>query len=217
MVPNWYNRIMFVITVFGDSITFGKGDTLEQGWCGRLKKYFENKGGNHRLYNLGVNGDTSSDVLERFDIEAKARVKYIHEGDRHIIVFSVGINDSCIFTEGNIFKMDINVFRNNIQTLIDKSRSYTKEVVFIGIIPVDESIRLNRKGKSLTNKRIGEFNNAIKEICQNNDLLFLDLFQEFSKFNYKELLDDGLHPNTQGYEKMYELIKNFLIQEKKID
>ena len=72
---NWYNKNMaYTLTVFGDSITFGKGDTLEQGWCGRLKKYFENKGGNHRLYNLGISGETTKDVLERFDVEAKARV-----------------------------------------------------------------------------------------------------------------------------------------------
>ena len=81
---------MYVLTVFGDSITFGKGDSLEGGWCGRLKKYFENMGGNHRLYNLGISGNTTEDLLERFDIEAKARIKFKREGDRHIIIFSIG-------------------------------------------------------------------------------------------------------------------------------
>lgn len=207
----------YTLTVFGDSITFGKGDTLEQGWCGRLKKYFENKGVNYRLYNLGISGDTTEDILERFDVEAKARVKFKHEGDRHIIIFSIGINDAVLLTEENVPKIEINVFKNNIQTLIDKSKSYTKEVAFIGLTPVDENLRINRKGESLINKRIEEFNNMIKEICQENGLPFLDIFQELSKLDYKKLLSDGLHPNPEGHQKMYELIQDFLIINKVID
>ena len=215
---NWYNKNMaYTLTVFGDSITFGKGDTLEQGWCGRLKKYFENKGGNHRLYNLGISGETTKDVLERFDVEAKARVKFKHEEDRHIIIFSIGINDSGLLTEKRIPRMEIDVFKNNIQTLIDKSKLYTKEVLFIGLTPVDEGLRVNRKGESLTNKRIEEFNSVIKELCLKNNLPFLDMFQELSKLDYIKLLDDGLHPNPEGHQKMYELIKDFFIRNKIID
>ena len=207
-----YNNFMYVITVFGDSITFGKGDKPNQGWCGRLKEYFESKGGNHRIYNLSISGDTTGDVLERFDVEAKARIKFIHDIDRHIILFSIGINDTNLLTEEKIPKVDINVFRNNIQVLIDKSKSYTNEIVFVGLTPVDESLRINRKGESLSNKRIEEFNNVIKKLCQKNSLPFLDMFQELSKLDYKKLLDDGLHPNPEGYQKMYELIKDFLIK-----
>ena len=203
---------MYVLTVFGDSITFGKGDSLEGGWCGRLKKYFENMGGNHRLYNLGISGNTTEDLLERFDIEAKARIKFKREGDRHIIIFSIGINDSMLFTENETPRIEMDIFKNNIQTLIDKSKSYTKEVIFIGLTPVDESLRINRKGESLINERIEEFNNLIKEICQKNSVPFLDMFQELLKVDYKKLLSDGLHPNHEGHQKMYELIKIFLIQ-----
>ena len=207
----------YTLTVFGDSITFGKGDTIEGGWCGRLKKYFENKGVNHRLYNLGISGDTTEDILERFDVETRARVRYKHEGDRHIIIFSIGINDAVLLAEKNVPKIEINIFKNNIQTLIDKSKSYTREVVFIGLTPVDESLRVDRKGESLINKRVEEFNNAIKEICQENNIPFLDIFQELSKLDYKKLLDDGLHPNPEGHLKMYELIKDFFIGNKIID
>ena len=31
------------------------------------------------------------------------------------------------------------------------------------------------------------------------------MFQEFSRLDYKKLLDDGLHPNSEGYQKMYEI------------
>jgi lysophospholipase L1-like esterase len=38
-----------------------------------------------------------------------------------------------------------------------------------------------------------------------------------SKENYLSLLDDGLHPNSKGYDFMYENIKQFLIENKLIE
>ena len=205
------------ITIFGDSITFGACDSENGGWCGRLKRYFEVKGDNYRLYNLGISGNTSFDILERFDIEAKARIKFKRELDRHMVMFAVGLNDSYIDLEDNTPSVDLDIFKNNIKALIEKAKSYTKEIVCIGIIPVDDELSLNWEGVNFTNERIQKYNNAINEICSMNGILFFDIYQDFSKLNCKELLYDGLHPNTLGYEKMYELIKDFLILNKIID
>ncbi len=43
------------------------------------------------IYNVGVSGDTSELVLERFENEIKARLS--DEGE-DIIIISIGINDS---------------------------------------------------------------------------------------------------------------------------
>jgi lysophospholipase L1-like esterase len=202
---------MQAITVSGDSITFGAGDSLDRGWCGRLKKYFESKGGHHYLYNLGICGNTTEDILERFDVEAKARVTFKREQDENVILFSVGINDSKILIEEKTNRMKIDAFSKNIKTLIDKAKSYTPKIAFIGLTPVEED------KTARTNERVKEFNDSIKEICQQNDVLFFDMFEEFSKLDYKKLLSDGLHPSPEGYQKMYELIKDFLIQNKMLD
>jgi len=60
---------MFSIAVFGDSITFGIGDTEnKRGWVGRLREYFEPKAKYNALYNLGIPGNkTSNDILSRID------------------------------------------------------------------------------------------------------------------------------------------------------
>lgn len=202
---------MQAITVFGDSITFGAGDSLDRGWCGRLKKYFESKGGHHYLYNLGICGNTTEDILKRFDVEAKARVTFKRELDENIILFSAGINDSKILVKENTYRMEIDTFSKNIKTLIDKAKAYTPKIAFIGLTPVDE------EKTSRTNERVKKFNDSIKEICQENNIPFFDMFEEFSKLDYKKLLSDGLHPNPEGYQKMYELIKNFLIQKNLIN
>ncbi len=208
---------MFGISVFGDSITFGRGNNLNRGWCGRLRKYFESKDYYNCLYNLGLCGDTTNNLLERFDAEAKARVKFIRDQDRQVIIFSIGINDSRLLGKDKIPEIEIDKFEQNIQILIDKAKNYTKEILLIGLTPVDESITLDYEDTIFTNERVKQFNDKVKELCQKNNLSFFDMFQEFSKLNYQKLLDDGLHPNSEGYEEMYNLIKNFLIQKQIID
>ena len=75
---------MQTICVFGDSIAWGASDSEKGGWVERLKIYMgEHRSGN--VYNLGVSGDTTNDLLERFEQEAKAR-----ESD--VIIFAVGTN-----------------------------------------------------------------------------------------------------------------------------
>ena len=208
---------MFGISVFGDSITFGRGNNLNRGWCGRLRKYFESKDYFNCLYNLGICGDTTNNLLERFDAEAKARVKFVRNQDRQVIIFSIGINDSRLLGKDKIPEIEIDKFEQNIQILIDKAKNYTKEILLIGLTPVDESITLNYENTIFTNERVKQFNDKVKELCQKNNLPFFDIFQKFSKLNYQKLLDDGLHPNSEGYEEIFNLIKNFLIQKQIID
>ncbi|MFT4312663.1 MAG: SGNH/GDSL hydrolase family protein [Candidatus Woesearchaeota archaeon] len=208
---------MFGISVFGDSITFGRGDNSNRGWCGRLQTYFESKNYYNCLYNLGICGNTTQDLLQRFDTEAKARVTFIRDQDRQVILFSIGINDSRLVGEQKIPETKISDFEKNIQVLIDKAKDYTKEILFIGLTPVDESITANYEETTFTNQRIKLFNEKLKELCQKNNIPFFDMFHKFSLLNYQKLLDDGLHPNSQGYEQMYQLIKEFLIDNKIIN
>lgn len=204
----------YSITIFGDSITMGAGNGANGGWAGRLKRYFESKGGNHRLYNLGVSGDSSREILKRFDNETKARVKFKREIDRHIIVFATGLNDSFVYLKDGNPNVTVDDFKSNIETLIEQAKSHTKEIVFINSIPVDDKLSLDWENLEFTNKRVEQYNNIIKEICDKNHILFFDIYSEFSKLDYKALLIDGLHPNSKGHEKMYELIKDFLIENK---
>lgn len=207
---------MFGITVFGDSITFGRGNIFDAGWCDKLKEYFETKEYYNCLFNLGIPGDSTKDVLVRFDVEASARAKFFRKGDRQVIIFAIGINDSKGFIDGG-FECDLDEFKKNISLLLKKAKKLTDEVVFIGLTPVDESKTKNYEGTVFSNSRIKSFNEAIKLICLENKVLFFDMFEEFSKFNYLALLDDGLHPNKEGYDCLFFLIKDFLIFNKIID
>lgn len=84
------------ILFFGDSITWGAWDE-DGGWVNRIKKIVDKKiiSSNfeyyHDIYNVGISGENTNDLLERFDNETLSRV----DGDNQtIFVFAIGVNDS---------------------------------------------------------------------------------------------------------------------------
>jgi len=54
------------ICVFGASIAWGAWDPDGGGWVTRLRRYFEINDYDIEVYNLGVSGNTTKDLLKRF-------------------------------------------------------------------------------------------------------------------------------------------------------
>ena len=207
---------MFGILVFGDSIAFGRGESPRIGWTGRLKKYFEVQAFHNCLYNLAISGDSSTKLLKRFETEVKSRVKYDHPKDKFIILISVGLNDSRGLGSLNKLETKPDKFKNNILKLIKIAKKYTKQVVIVGLTPIDESITNPFENTYLINNRIQKYDEILKKSAQKNKIHYVNLFNIISKLNYKKLLIDGIHPNKQGYEKIYKIIKDFLVRKKLI-
>lgn len=207
------------ILCFGDSITFGRGEIPNKSWCGRIKDYFESKESHNGVYNLGVPGHTSTDLLKRFDAEAKGRIKIKRNSDEYLILIAIGTND-CKFDgkpEDNNPRTTDNQFRENIKLLIEKARDYNAKLVFIGLPPVDKSRTLPFETTWFEPNRVKLFNNIIKENCANENVLFLDIFNKLNDEEWPSMLVDGLHPNSKGYDKMFKMIKEFLIENKLIN
>jgi len=201
---------MYGIIVFGDSIAFGRGDSYKGGWCGRLKQFFEKKASHNCLFNLSICGDTSTKLLDRFDVELSHRAKYIREGDKNILILAIGINDSRLLLDISKEETTLLEFEKNINILIDKSKKSVDEVFIINLIPVDEKITIDFEKTQFTNKRINEFNNILKKVSEEKEVYFIDIYNYFINLNYTNLLFDGLHPNSDGYDLMFEKIKDFL-------
>jgi lysophospholipase L1-like esterase len=202
---------MSAILCFGDSITFGEG--YDGGWCGYLKKWFENSENYNQVYNLGINGQRSSDLLERFDTETKARLRFREQDEVYLTIIAIGTNDSKY--SGSISDQNVmfteEQFKQNILELIQKAKSFKQKILFLGLPPVDESRTLDREnGTVLTNERVTKFNNIIKTCCKNEDLPFLDLNKIILKKDYKVLFEDGLHPNKKGYRFIFTKIRAFM-------
>ena len=189
------------ICIFGDSITWGTGDSEKGGWTERLKVYFGKKY-DIDVYNLGISGNTTEDLLERIENESKVR-------EPNIIIFAIGVNDAQFIHSTNSNRISEDDFRANIEKLYGIAKKFTSKIIFIGLTPVDESktkpIPWNTN-KTYTNERIKKFDQIVEEFCLKNNLKFIPV----SDFLNNDDLTDGVHPNTQGYIKIFERIKTEL-------
>lgn len=204
--------------IFGDSITYGAWD-LEGGWVQRLRNFLDKKTladeGYYLVYNLGISGDTSKDLLERFDFETKQRLK---EGDETIFLFEIGVNDCGFLISKNNSELSEKEFEHNLKELISKAQKISSKIVFVGIAPFDESrVSPVPWHKDLVYKNVlaKRFNRIIEKTCQENNLLFIDIFNKITQKDCKNF-EDGAHPDSSGHEKIFEIIKKSLIKERVI-
>ncbi|WP_085441208.1 GDSL-type esterase/lipase family protein [Magnetofaba australis] len=82
---------------FGDSFVAAVGDPQGLGWVGRLAAQSRNAQRDLTLYNLGVRGDTSVDIRQRWRAEYAARTALRPQA---ALLLSFGVNDCCPAADG---------------------------------------------------------------------------------------------------------------------
>jgi len=191
-----------VINIFGDSITKGHSAKRQNGWVNRLKKelnVFE-------VNNFGISGDTTDDVLKRFFSENDSNKP-------DLIIIAIGINDSQYVNSKETYRVPFEKFENNLLEIIKQARKFTQNIIFVGLTKIEEGKLMPlpwHKTLYSEEKDAIKYNAKIKEICEKNNLLFIDMDGVLEL----EDLEDGLHPNDKGHEKMFQRIKDFLIENK---
>jgi lysophospholipase L1-like esterase len=195
------------ICLWGDSITYGAWDSAG-GWADRLRIYLHDRTTTSRfeeyfwVYNFGIPGDTTADLLPRFDAECAARKP-------DVALFAIGINDSCRRKAGGPPRVDIATYKENLRTLAKKARGQAKQLVFVGLVSVDESATqpFNGEDAYFSHNDMLAYNEVITEVADEVGALYVDMLNLLAP----EDLFDGLHPNAEGHEKMYIQIRDFLI------
>lgn len=190
---------MKTVCIFGDSITWGATDPAGGGWAARLRRSLEVRSDpihhdyEFEMYTLGVCGDTTRDILTRFDTETKAR-------EPNIVIFAVGINDSR-FVETGENRVPESEFAANLAELTRRARVFTKDIVFIGLTRINEALDPHRK-----NGTIERYDALIREHCGGNGLIYIDVSDAVAA----DHLPDGLHPDEAGHERLFQRIKSDL-------
>jgi len=188
----------FKICVFGDSIAYGWWDFEKQGWVSRLRKFLEQKG-DYRVFNLSIPGDTSKDLLKRFKNETKPR-------EPDLIIFAIGINDSQFYIKQNKFIVNPKQFERNLLKLIKQAKDFTNKILFVGLNPVNEKLvnPLPRdQSRALKNEFVKKYNEIMRNVCKNERIKFVNIFDGWIRLDWKKLLFDGLHPNRKGHQKIF--------------
>lgn len=208
------------IIVFGDSIAYGAWDK-EGGWVARLRKFLDKITMTDPdfyciVYNCGIPGNTTKELLKRFDFETKQRLT---KEDEAIFIFEIGANDAQFNLKKKVNAVKQEDFRKNIKKLIKKAKKFSSKTIFLSIKPVDEKRAIVVPWMpeiSYQNKYIQQYNQIIKEECEKNKVHFIDLFETMLEFP-KNLLEDGIHPNSKGHELIYQTVKKFLLKNKIIE
>lgn len=177
------------VLVFGDSITWGAIDLEKGGWVERLKISLMSK---VDVFNLGIPGDTSQDIVDRLEGELKARFY-----DENIIVFAIGINDS-------LYPENIGYFEDNLKEMCRIVKKYSKRIFFVGLTKVDESLTIpdGLEDAVYKNKDIENFDKIIRKISEQEKAKYIELPEVE--------LADGLHPSSSGHEKIFKEVRSHL-------
>jgi len=194
------------IWVWWASVVWWAWDREMWGWVSRLRHYLDNHTQEGTLvYNLGISGETTRELLKRFDIEYTARIPYI-------VLLSVGLNDSCFFSSW-AHKVELPEYEKNLFSLCSLIDTKKSIIIIVGCSDIDESKTLPWKEDRFWDKKTATmYNETAKIFCQKNNIPFIDLTNVLSPGD----IEDGLHPNAQGHEKIFQLVKNFLIEEEYI-
>lgn len=206
--PNSFPRCIITplmnICIFGDSITWGPRLPFRVAWANLLRNHLEKSSDNlYSLYDLGIDGNTSTDVIERFELEAKSRKP-------EIIIFNIGVNDSLFRETEDHPETPLELFETNVQTLIDMARKFTDKILVVGLVKGSEMLTTpliqSTTKKSYTKSRVKMYDTTLKEVTLRNNLVFVDVNEKLNDDDF----DDGLHPNINGHIKIFERVSTEL-------
>jgi lysophospholipase L1-like esterase len=117
-------RICFI----GESFVNGTGDSSHLGWTGRLCKALSQQAYQVTYYNLGIRGETSAELILRWQSEVERRLRV---GHNNRIVFSFGTNDTTM--ESNKLRVEYaDSLKNNTRSLTRAFQGFCCDMSGVG-------------------------------------------------------------------------------------
>ncbi len=210
------------ILVFGDSITQGFCDMSGGGWCNRLiKECFEREvvsdyQYNRTIFNLGVSGDNTSDLLKRVRAESEARILKYPPEDFDVAILAIGVNDSQYEMGTGQNRVSVAEMNKNLESIYQSISDLFKKIIIVGIAPVfDKRVQPMtwKTTHGYSNKEISRYNAVLQKFAIAHGQLFFNI-QDVYQGKESVCLPDGIHPNELGHEYMYLKIKSMLEENK---
>ena len=167
------------IVCLGDSITWGFPFGPEYSWVTMLDNALTGE-----FINQGINGNTTSDMLKRFD---RSVIQY---DPTHVIIMG-GIND--VMCRESFDRITL-----NLKDMAEKARDKGIKVILGTPTAVDEPE---------IERLLQRIRNWIKNYAQQNNIRVIDFAGAFFDSNgnilSELLLPDGGHPTKEGYHAIY--------------
>jgi lysophospholipase L1-like esterase len=165
------------------------GDSITDIWP--IQKYFPGK----PYVNRGIGGQTTPQMLLRF------RADVINLQPTAVVILA-GTNDIA----GNTGPMSLEEIEGNYASLAELAAAHHIRVVFSSVLPVHNyTSQSSNLFAQRSPEKIRELNRWLRDYCASNGCVYLDYFSAMvdpTGLLKKNLAEDGLHPNPEGYAIM---------------
>jgi len=161
-----------------------------------------------KITNLGVEGQTSSQVLYRFK-------SYLEMTTPSLVILEVGINDlKIIGLDDKLSNSIIQQYYRNIEQIIQLCRVRNTRIILISIFTVGK-IELPRRlvWNGSVNEAISATNLKLSSYCDEEVIFWFDANSILSDNGLTvrpEYQEDFLHINTRGYEALSSSLQEFI-------
>jgi acyl-CoA thioesterase-1 len=173
----------------------GVGDPNYQGWVGRVCARAYPDGLAVTSYNLGVRGETSTQVLRRWQSEMRPR---IFPEARTRLVVSFGVNDT--MTVGAGTRVSPTQSTANLTALVMEARTIGIPSLIVGPTPTTNPEQ---------NGRIEALDEGFHAVAVSIDVPYVSVFAALSgdpTWSGETTAGDGAHPSANGYQRLAELV-----------
>lgn len=181
-----------------------KVNTKGECWANSFKKYIETKYPYVTVNCWGTRGMSAHSWLTRGHTENnvfKNCVEQLITDEDELVICMIGTNDR---SQG----ANIEEFNLNMTTIINYILGKGKKLLLMSSLPAS----LSNENDGTQHFHMEDVNNSLCNFANNYNLWFVSLYNEVNKYlrnsktSLNSILGDGLHPNDEGYNLMYELL-----------
>jgi len=167
------------IVGFGDRLMAGSGLGAGESFPEKLEAALRAKGHDVVIVNAGVSGDTSSGGLARLDWSVPE--------DSDLVILELGANDM-------LRGVAPEITARNLDTMITRLKERSVAVLLAGM----------RAAPNLGAEYQAEFDAIFPRLAEKHGIPLYRFFLDGVAADARYLLEDGMHPNAAGIERMVE-------------
>lgn len=219
-VTEQINTKNLTVVALGDSLTRGTGDDSGKGYVGLVTEDLKKRLSPQEIiiYNLGINGQTSSELLAQLGKQNIGR----QIGEADVILMTVGGND--LFQQGEtLFNLNLeNVqqlqqeYLANLQQVFTTIRGSNQHATVFLLGLYNPFIELEES--ETTNTIVREWNYATEKVVgQFEQIVFVPTFDLFQLSVNDYLYSDHFHPNQAGYQLISNRLAPLIGWEKEVN
>ncbi|RWO38312.1 MAG: arylesterase [Mesorhizobium sp.] len=178
---SWARAEPFTIVGFGDSLMAGFGLGPDEGFTRKLEAALRAKGHDVTVANAGVSGDTSSGGLSRLDWS-------VPDGTQ-LVILELGANDM-------LRGVSPDITQKNLDAMLAKLKQRNIAVLLAGM----------RAAPNLGADYQNGFDAIFPKLAEKHGVPLYPFFLDGVAGEPAMQLEDGLHPNAKGIDRMVERV-----------